>query len=136
MRSKLLNPSNQPQQCHFANGNILWICGDVVNKIGIFSIKFTHGIADFDYTLTAHKHKVPLWVAPDICGFCSNDHGNSWQSMKAPLKDRIAYLKSPKGLAFKEYLYFIKKKFPFFYPYSFVMLLLKTLFPFIWDRLK
>jgi len=137
MKSKKITPTDKPQICHFANANIMWVCSDVVAKIGIFDEKFTHGIADYDYTLIAHEHNLPVWVSSGICGICNNDNGNNWKSStNTTLKDRINYLRSPKGLAYNEYLYYIHKHFPLFYPYSFCMLWLKTLFPFFWDQLK
>jgi len=136
MRYEMVIPMKYPQICHFANANILWVSKDVVKQIGIISNKYTHAIADYDYTLTAYKLKIPLWVAPGICGLCSYDHGKNWLSSNTPLKKRIYYLKSKKGLAYTEYLYFIQKHFPLYYPYSFVMLWMKTLFPFLWDISK
>jgi len=136
MRSKMVVPNSFPQVCHFANANILWICKEVVHQIGTFDTKFTHGIADYDYTLTAYEHNIPLWVAPEIGGYCPDDHGNNWLSSKVSLNKRIEYLKSPKGLAYHEYLYYVRKHFPLFYPYSFVMLWLKTFFPAIWEKIK
>ena len=136
MRSKMVIPMEYPQICHFANANILWVSKDVVKKIGIVSSKYTHAIADYDYTLTARKQKIPLWVAPGICGLCDYDHGNNWLSSNVPLKNRISYLKSKKGLAYNEYLYFIQKHFPLYYPYSIIMLWKKTLFPIFWDISK
>jgi GT2 family glycosyltransferase len=125
-----------PMRCHLANANILWICRDVVNQIGIFDSKFTHGIADYDYTMTAYEHKIPIWVAPGICGICSNDHGNNWESSTSSFQKRLYFLKSNKGLAYNEYLYYIWKHFPLFYPYSFFMLWFKTLFPVFWELFK
>jgi len=136
MRSKLIIPSKFPQVCHFANANILWISKEVVEQIGIFDIKFTHGIADFDYTLTAYENKIPLWVAPEIGGICQDDHGNNWLPSKVSLNKRIDYLKSPKGLAYHEYLYYIRKHFPLFYPHSLISLWLRTLAPVLFDQYK
>lgn len=136
VRSKRLDACNQCQNCHMANANILWVSKETVEKIGIFSNKYTHGIADYDYTYTAFKNKIPLIVAPGVCGECTDDHGNNWKSKNVKLKQRIAFLKSPKGLAYNEYLYYIWKNFPLFYPYSFIMLWLKVFFPFLWDNLK
>jgi len=136
VKTQIVIPSNKPEYCELSNANILWISKDVVNCIGIFDNKFTHGIADYDYTRTAHEHKFPIWVVPNICGICSDDHGNNWKPSNTMLKERIKYLKNPKGLAYYEYLYYIKKHFPLYYPYSLIMLWLKTLCPFVWDRLK
>ena len=51
MRSKLLIPKNKPQECQIANANILWVSKEVVDQIGILDDRFTHGIADYDYSL-------------------------------------------------------------------------------------
>lgn len=136
MKSQLLSPQKQPQECEITNANVLWISKQVVDLIGIFDDRFTHGIADYDYSLRAHKRKIPVYLAPNICGVCSDDHGENWKKGNLPLKARIAYLKSPKGLAYDEYLYYIRKHFPMFLPYSFIMLWMKTLFPFFWDQFK
>lgn len=136
VRLESLAPTEYPQHCELTNANILWINKEVVDKIGIFDDRFTHGIADYDYTLRASRNDIPVLLAPNICGICENDHGNNWKPANISLKERVAYLKSPTGLAYNEYLYYIKKNFPLFLPYSFIMLWLKILFPFLWERLK
>lgn len=136
VRIQMLTPQKQPQRCEITNANVLWISKEVVDKLGIFDTRFTHGIADYDYSLQAHKMKIPVLLAPEICGICSDDHGKNWRDNQYSLRERIAYLKSPKGLAYSEYMYYVGKHFPMFLPYSFVMLWTKTLFPFIWDRFK
>lgn len=122
--------------CDVANANILLVPAEIVKELGILSEKFTHGLADYDYTLKAKKAGFGLVVAPGFLGTCIDDHGNNWKSANTTLKERIAYLKSPKGLAYKEYLGFIKEHFPKSYPAAFIKLWLKTLFPFIWDTFK
>ncbi len=136
VRMNMLTPENLPQECEITNANVLWVSKEVVDEIGIFDDAFTHGIADYDYSLVATEKKIPVLLAPRVCGICVDDHRKNWRSGQYPLKERIAYLKSPKGLAYREYLYYIRKHFPIFVPYSFVMLWMKTLFPFIWDRIK
>lgn len=131
-----LVPTEYPQYCELTNANVLWVNKEVVDKIGTFDDRFTHGIADYDYTLRASKKNIPVLLAPNICGVCENDHGNNWKPANISLKERVAYLKSPTGLAYKEYLYYIRKHFPLFLPYSFIMLWLKVLFPFFWERYK
>ncbi|HBK40810.1 MAG: glycosyltransferase family 2 protein [Petrimonas sp.] len=136
VKSQLLSPQAQPQECQIANANILWVSREAVDQVGILDDRFTHGIADYDYSLRARKRDVPVYVAPNVCGVCPDDHGKSWKRGNLPLRDRIAYLKSPKGLAYNEYLFYVKRHFPMFLPYSFVMLWMKTFFPFLWDRFK
>lgn len=123
-------------ECDLGNANIMLVPRAIVKSIGILSDKYTHGIADYDYTLTAKKNGFPVVVAPGILGFCVDDHGNNWKSANTTLKERINYLYSPKGLAYKEYMQFIKTHFPSHYPEAFSKMWLKTLFPFLWDKLK
>ena len=130
----------QPQavsvECDMANSNIMLVPAEVVAKIGILSKEFTHAIADFDYTLRAKKAGFSVIVAPGILGLCANDHGKNWKSSQVKLSERVKYLYSVKGLAYKEYLLFIKKHFPLDLPASFLKLWVKTLFPIVYDRFK
>jgi GT2 family glycosyltransferase len=132
---ELLEPCDRPQACHLLNANILYVAKEVVDTIGFFDEKFTHGIADYDFSLRAFKAGFPVYITPGVGGFCEDDHGSNISKAKN-LKLRIAYLKSPLGLAYKEYLYYIKRHFPDQYFKVFVKLWLKTLFPNIYSILK
>jgi GT2 family glycosyltransferase len=135
--SELVLPnSSHPLECDFAHANILLVMKEVVNETGILSEIFTHRLADYDYTLTARKKGFPILVCPNINGTCEDDHGKNWLAANSTLKQRIAYLKSPKYLAYSEYIHFTKKHFPFSLPETVLKLWLKTLFPAIWDKLK
>ncbi|RZK17706.1 MAG: glycosyltransferase family 2 protein [Pedobacter sp.] len=123
-------------ECDLGNANIMLVPDSVVERIGILSSAYSHGIADFDYTLNAKRHGFGVHVAPGILGACSDDHGNNWKSQKTTLSERIKFLKSPKGLAYKEYLHLTRKFFPMSLPETFVKLWLKTFFPVIWDKFK
>ncbi len=120
-------------ECDLGNANIMLVPRAIVEDIGILSEAYTHGIADYDYTLTAKKRGFPVLVAPGILGVCVDDGLNGFKKGNKTLKERIQFLYSPKGLAYKEYLYFIKKHFPSHYPVAFSKLWLKTLFPFLWN---
>jgi len=122
--------------CDFGNANIMLVPQAVVEKIGILSSHFTHSLADYDYTLKAKKAGIAVRVAPGFLGFCTDDHGKNWKPSGTSLKERIQYLKSPKGLAYEEYLRFMKDHFPLSYPAAFVKLWMKTFFPIVWDTLK
>lgn len=136
LKTQKLIPSELPQDCDMTNANILWVSKEVVDQIGIFDEKFTHGIADYEYTLRAKKNNIPVLLAPYFGGYCSDDHGNNWKSSTEKLKERIVYLKSPTGLAYSEYLYYIRKNFQLLLPYSFTMLWMKTFFPGLWNKFK
>jgi GT2 family glycosyltransferase len=127
---------NKSIPCDLANGNILLVDSITVKKIGVFLDAYTHYMADFDYTLTASRSGINVLIAPGYYGYCENDHGNPWLPGSKPLKERIKYLYSPKGLAYKEYLIYIKDKFPQDYFVSIIKLWMKTLLPVIWDKFK
>lgn len=122
--------------CQLGNANVMVVDAATVDKIGIFQEVYVHAVADYDYTLTAHKAGIKVLVAPGFYGYCEDDHGVNWLSGKYPLRERINYLYSPKGLAYKEYLLYIKKHFPRDYFEAFAKLWLKTFFPIIWDKFK
>jgi len=136
LKSQIVFSKTEILECDLGNANIMLVPKAIVNKIGILSDKFTHGIADYDYTLKAKKSGFGVYVAPGVLGQCTDDHGNNWKSKSTKLTERIKYLKSPKGLAYKEYLYFIRTHFPYYVPFAFFKLWLKTIFPVIWDQFK
>ena len=136
LKYRTIVPNGMPQICDLGNGNIMLIPKCVVEKIGILSEDYTHGIADYDYTLRAKKAGIPSYVASQALGLC-NDNGHNWLTYKsATLKRRVQYLVDVKGLAYEEYLKFIRIHFPFYYVHAWVLLWTKTLFPFLWDRFK
>lgn len=136
LKSKMVHSTRDVQDCDLGNANIMLVPAPVVSRLGILSDVFTHGIADYDYTLRARRAGFRVLVAPGFLGECENDHGRNWASAAMPLKKRIAFLKSPKGLAYHEYLYFIRSHFPYSLPATLLKLWLKTLFPGIWDSFK
>lgn len=135
-KSKQIFSTTQTADCDFANANIMLVPAAVVEKIGMLSHRYTHSLADYDYCLTARKQGFSVKLAPGFLGSCIDDHGRNWKSQQTSLKERIQYLKSPKGLAYTEYLWFIRHHFPYSYPSAFVKLWMKTLFPVLWDRFK
>ena len=135
-RYQKLFPNEYLQACDMANANILLVSRRICDTIGILDSKFTHSIADYDYSLRAKKAGFSVYLLPKVQGFCTNDHGNNWAHRTYTLKQLIQYLKSPNGLAYKEYLFYIKRHFPFYLPIAFSLLWLKTFFPVLWDKLK
>lgn len=129
-------PNGQYQRVDMGNANIMLVSRTAYDKLGAFCTVYTHGIADYDYTLRAVDKKIPVILAPNYCGECTDDHGKNWLPQNRPLKERIKYLYSPKGLAYNEYLYWIQTFFPKEYLSAKLKLWGKTLFPFIWQKLK
>ncbi len=134
--NKRLDPTDEPQKIDTVNANILWVDYSVVNKIGILDEKFTHGLADYDYALRANHAKFPVMLTMGIGGYCDNNHPVNWLNENYTLCERIKYLKSPTGLSYNNYIFYIRRHFPRSFPYSFSMLWLKTLFPIFWRIYK
>ncbi len=128
--------ATQLQACEIGNANIMLVDKGAVNRIGILSEQYTHGIADYDYTLTGVKNGVKVWVAPGYYGYCDNDHMMTWLPHGTPLKKRVEYLYSPKGLGYKQFLRYTWAHFPLSLPIIFVKLWVKTLFPVLYDKYK
>jgi GT2 family glycosyltransferase len=131
-RHQLLKPSSVPQACHLTNANILYVDKGVIEAIGFFSKEFTHSFADYDFSLRAFKAGFPVYISRGVCGYCKDDHGNNWSSSKS-LKKRIAYLKSPTGLGYREYLIYSRRHFPKYITSTFIKLWAKTLAPGLWE---
>lgn len=131
-----INPNGKYQEIQLGNANIMLVSREVFLVIGGFCKDYTHGIADYDYTLRAFRNGYPVLLLPMVCGCCENDHPKTWSSQRSSLKERIKYLYSPKGLAYKEYMLYVKR----FYPHKVFSLRIKlwskTLFPIIWEKFK
>jgi len=123
-------------ECDLANANIMMVPMETVKRIGILSSEFTHSIADFDYTLRAGKAGMKVIVVPGILGDCTDDNLAVAKQQPPDLQQRIKHLKSPKGLAYKEYMGFIKTHFPKHLPLVFIKIWLKILFPLLWQKMK
>ncbi|WP_405399577.1 glycosyltransferase family 2 protein [Maribacter sp. Asnod2-G09] len=136
-RGEMVMPNNEfPQKCELGNANIMLVPKEVYKEIGSLSKKYTHGIADYDYTLKALRHGIKTYVSSSFCGYCEYDHGVNWLKQNSNLKDRIAFLYSHKGLSYNEYLQFVKSHLPYHLPIAFLLLWGKTLFPIIWQLFK
>lgn len=124
------------KECELGNANIMMVSQYVFNTIGGFCEDYTHGIADYDYTLRAVRQNIPVITLPTYNGTCENDHKETWLPQSTSLKKRIAYLYSPKGLAYKEYMIYIKKFYPNKVFSTKCKLWIKTLFPCFWSKFK
>lgn len=123
-------------ECDMANANIMLVPKLITDEIGILSTSFTHSIADFDYTLRAKKAGFKVLVAPGALGTCTDDNLNDKTAVKRNLRQRIAHLKSVKGLAYNEYMAFINMHFPTHKTAVFFKIWARTLFPGLWQKLK
>ena len=133
LKDKMIYPDGKTfQPCEAAHGNITYVSEDVVACQGIFCEKYIHGGTDHDYTYLAHKAGFPVLVLPHYGGVCENDHpkdGGRPDFFKLPLKERIAALKSPRGLNLHNALLFSKRCFPWRYPIIWATGYLRAIFP-------
>lgn len=114
---KRLTPNGTFQKCDLANANIMLVSNAVVQKIGLLSKEYSHGMADYDYTLTANKYNFPVLITKNYCGHCINDHKDKYEDFgEKTLAERKKILYSPTGLAYDSYLKYMRKFFPLRYP--------------------
>jgi GT2 family glycosyltransferase len=132
-----LEPNGTIQECDLGNANIMLVSHGVVDKIGILSDQYTHGIADYDYTLTAKKHNVPVLITENYCGECRNDHSDAYERFyELSIVGRVKFLYDPLGFAFSDQLKYMKRNFPYRLPFVLVSGWFKVLFPQIYLRLN
>ncbi|MFK7813559.1 MAG: glycosyltransferase family 2 protein [Maribacter sp.] len=126
-----------PQECELGNANILLVHKDAVDKIGILTEGYGHGMADYDYTLKAVKANIPTLVTSNILGVCTNDHTDPYLTFhELPFKERAKKLYYPVGLDFKSQLLYMKRNFWYRLPLVYVAGWLKILFPkFYYNRM-
>ncbi|MDP4277706.1 MAG: glycosyltransferase family 2 protein, partial [Bacteroidota bacterium] len=129
-------PNGEYQLCDLCNANSLLVSASVTEKLGILSDRYTHALADYDYSLRAKRAGFPVLVLPDYCGECTNDHTRESGYQTEPLKKRLNYLFSPKGFAYHEFLYFTRTFFPSRYLRTQITFWIRTFFPGLWDRYK
>ncbi|MEE9361052.1 MAG: glycosyltransferase [Cellulophaga sp.] len=125
-----LTPNGNFQQCDIANANIMVVHNSVVEKIGILSGEYSHGVSDYDYSLRANKNNIPVLVVPEYCGHCEFDHKDIYEGFsEMSLKERKQLLYSQKGLAYKSYTKYMRKFFPLRYPLVVFFGIFKLYFP-------
>jgi len=131
-----IQPSKQVQQCDLGNANIMFVTKETVNKIGILDERYTHSIADYDYTLRAKK-KIPVLVTPNFCGYCEpNNNNNNALFSTLSIKKRIIFLNSPKGFAFYDNLRLMRNHFLYRLPFVYFIAWLKVLSPKLYFFIK
>lgn len=134
---KVVPNGRTPQPCELGNANIMLVHRQVVERIGILSDAFTHGLADFDYTLMARKNGIPVLVCPNYLGECERDGKNPYLTYHTlSVKKRIEFLYNPVGLDFRSNLQYMKRNFPYRLPFVFLAAWLKVLFPRMYAALR
>jgi GT2 family glycosyltransferase len=129
-KQKRLVPNGTVQHCDLGNANIMWVSSQVVSKIGILTAGYAHGLADYDYTLTANKNDIPVLLAPEYCGHCVNDHNDKYEGFsQKTIGERKKIIHHPLGFDLKSNLKYMRKFFPFRVPFILFFATLKLYFP-------
>ncbi|MBQ3881292.1 MAG: glycosyltransferase family 2 protein [Bacteroidales bacterium] len=96
---KLVEPEPTiPVPCYTFNGNVVLVPRYAYNILGNLEERYHHTFGDFDYGVRAVKANVSRVVAPGIVCICSRNPGvPKWRDSNYSLKERYAFLLSPKG---------------------------------------
>ena len=109
-KTKVLFPNGCPQSCHLLNANVLLLSSHTAELIGNLSEGFSHGLADFDYSLRAGRAGVKVLIASQFVGFCEeNSKKLTYFDENLGLKKRWRLMMSPKGLPLKPWLLFTRR---------------------------
>ncbi len=127
-------PKNIPQQCDMMNGNLTLIPAASVEKIGILSDRFTHGLGDFDYSFRLANAGLQCWVAPGVHGNCpKNSIDGTWKDSKLKVSERLQLLKRPnQHEPTSEFLYFIRLHGGYGWPLLWAKIWVKGKLPILW----
>ena len=135
LSKEIKTPNGEPQEIKYMNGNCVLIPYKAINDIGLLSKKFSHSLGDIEYGLRARKSNYKLFLSSKIIGNCENNN-KPWYKIK-PFKERYKQMKSPKGVPFKEYIYFNRKYFGLIAVIKFLIAtFVALLFPLLFMKLK
>jgi GT2 family glycosyltransferase len=132
----LVLPKTRPQVCDAANGNIALVPRLVARHLGNLDKVFTHGMADFDYTLRASRAGFPVYVAPGYIGTCRGNLVEPWRDPSVPLFQRWSCLHSPKGLPPREYAIFLRRHCGRSWPLMILALYACVMMPGLWSATR
>jgi GT2 family glycosyltransferase len=136
-RSKNVWPVDEPIMCDTINANVMLVPSYVVNHIGIFYDKYQHAYADFDYSVTARKNKIPVLLSLRTCASCDYDHVDKKTKVANLLKMSVAerknYYRHPLH-SMKDGLIYNWRISPLKIPGVIILDLLKIYFPHIYYK--
>lgn len=129
----------RPVMCDFTNANILMIPRSVVKHIGTFYNGYSHGFADYDYSLKARRRGIPVLLTKDVCGACDFDHPTfkeeAFKIRQMTLSQRIDFYSTPPH-RIADFRKFVLRNLPHWYPVVCISTFLNVYFPNLYYRLK
>ena len=134
-RQYLLQPTGTPQHIDLTHANILMVHKKVVDTIGIFHKGYTHACADNDYSMTAHRHNIPVYSTSHVCGECEHDHDTRREEAQRligmTLAERRKYTNSPTH-SDSDYLLFVRRNLPLRYPMTVAVRAIRVYLPWLY----
>lgn len=138
-RVKHVWANEYPVMCDTTNANVLLIPQYVIDSIGIFYKGYRHGAADYDYTIMARKHHIPVLITVNFCAYCDYDHTSQKDIAKTiisfSLKQRKNYFNNPLH-SNKDYLTYVRRNMPLCVPATFLMRKINVYFPRLYYKIK
>jgi GT2 family glycosyltransferase len=105
-----VRPGTEPLPADTLNFNLALVSREAYRSVGNLDGSFTHCWADLDYGLRARKAGFPTWVAPGFHGTCSdNPEKGAWSAPGLSRAQRIAIVRSPKGMPPREFALFCRR---------------------------
>lgn len=109
-RTQRLGARPETQVADTFNANCVYVPAAVARSVGTLDPVFHHAMGDFDYGYRAGKAGFPILVAPNTIGVCAANSGcGTWRDRSLPLRRRLKYLRSPKGLPYGEWREFLRR---------------------------
>jgi GT2 family glycosyltransferase len=110
LKFTLVNPAKKSLECETMNCNCVLVPAGIIADIGNLDAEFTHAMGDLDYGLRARKAGYAVWIIPGYAGTCRiNTVDGTFQDTNLSFTNRIAKMKSVKGLPFGEWMTFARR---------------------------
>lgn len=93
-----IKPNGTWQDCHFFNGNIVFIPSVIFQQVGMLDNRFHHSLGDIDYGLRAKKMGFTNVLSLDYLGTCElHESDPIWMNPRFSLWKRLKHFYSPIG---------------------------------------
>lgn len=111
------------------NGNIVLLPKYVVEKVGVISDRFTHGMGDIDYGFRVIDAGLKISVIPGFAGLCDANPLPCFLDKNLTVSERFKAISGPKGLPMVEWFYLTKTHMPVTWWIPFLLAYVRILFP-------
>ncbi|MGH1559631.1 glycosyltransferase family 2 protein [Caulobacter segnis] len=115
--------------CDTMNGNCVLIPTRAVADIGVNSEHFTHAMGDMDYGLRAQKAGYRIFQSDFPVGYQDKNPHNYARPKSNSWRDVSEFMKDPKGMPIKEWLYFCRTHGGWLWPINFTLMYARALLP-------